>query len=59
VLANGTITQWLFEDTGDSLRERMGAVAELFLGGVAVDAGATRSQALPDLYPERDWRKLS
>jgi AcrR family transcriptional regulator len=59
VLANGTITQWLFEDTSESLRDRMRAAVEIFLGGVAGDANATRSQPLPNLYPPGNWRTFS
>ncbi len=55
-LANGTITEWLFDDTGDSLRERMRAAAEIFLAGSAADASATLSRPLPDLAPQRPWR---
>ncbi len=55
-LANGTITEWLFDDTGDSLRKRMRAAAEIFLAGSAADASATRSLPLPDLAPQRPWR---
>jgi AcrR family transcriptional regulator len=51
VLANGTITDWLFNETEPSLRERMGAAAEIFLGSVALDAAATRAIPLPDLNP--------
>jgi AcrR family transcriptional regulator len=53
VLANGTITQWLFDDGSDSLRERMRAAAEIFLAGAARDAAATRAHPLPDLDPAR------
>src|SRR5215813_9943222 len=34
-LANGTITEWLYDDHGDALRERMRAAAEIFLSGCA------------------------
>ncbi len=54
-LANGTITQWLFEESSDSLQERMRAAIEVFLGPVAEDAAATRSAPLPDLNPARPW----
>jgi AcrR family transcriptional regulator len=53
VLANGTITQWLFEDTRDSLRERMRRAAEIFLAGAARDGAP--SGPLPDLVPARPW----
>jgi len=52
-LVNGTITGWLFNESEPSLRERMRAAAEVFLGPVAEDALATREQALPDLIPHR------
>jgi AcrR family transcriptional regulator len=51
ILANGTITRWLFDDTRESLRERMGEAAEIFLAGAAPDAAATRRIPLPDLTP--------
>jgi len=59
VLANGTITHWLFEDTSESLRDRMRAAAEILLGGVAKEPAATRSQSLPNLYPAGNWRTVS
>ena len=60
MLANGTITRWLFEDTQGSLRDRMRAAAEIFLGGAATEgAGASRSQPLPNLYPPGEWRNFS
>jgi TetR/AcrR family acrAB operon transcriptional repressor len=55
VLANGTITQWLFEEPSESLRERMRAAAEIFLAGVAPRAAATRDHPLPELIPARPW----
>ncbi len=39
-LANGTLSQWLFENTSGSLRERMERVAEIYLGPVAIGATA-------------------
>lgn len=52
-LVNGTITGWLFNESEPSLRERMRAAAEIFLGPVAVDAAITRDHPLPDLIPPR------
>jgi AcrR family transcriptional regulator len=51
-LANGTIINWLYEDTSGSLRERMRRAAEVFLGAVAV--GVARDEPLPDLMPDVD-----
>lgn len=34
-LANGTITEWLFDDADDSLQDRMRAAADIFLNGVS------------------------
>jgi AcrR family transcriptional regulator len=45
-LANGTITEWLFQDSSRPLRERMRAAAEIFLAGAAADAAATRKARL-------------
>jgi len=50
-LSNGTITAWLFDDTPDSLRERMQRAAEIFLCPVAPGAEATRDEPLPDVAP--------
>jgi AcrR family transcriptional regulator len=50
-LSNGTITAWLYEETPDSLQERMRRAAEIFLGGVAPGAEATRGEPLPDVAP--------
>jgi AcrR family transcriptional regulator len=55
VLANGTITQWLFEDGADSLRDRMRAAVEILLAGAATDAARGRRHPLPDLTPARAW----
>ena len=55
-LANGTITEWLYDDDGDALGERMRAAAEIFLSGCATDASAARDAPLPDLSPPRPWR---
>jgi AcrR family transcriptional regulator len=55
-LANGTITAWLYDDADDSLRERMGAAAEILLAGCAVDPAATRDEPVPDLSLARPWR---
>ena len=52
-LVNGTITDWLFNEREPSLRERMRAAAEIFLGPVAEDAAASRGDPPPDLVPER------
>jgi hypothetical protein len=54
-LVNGTITDWLFEADGGSLRERMRSAAEVFLGPVAESAAATRDVPLPELFPARPW----
>jgi AcrR family transcriptional regulator len=55
VLANGTITQWLFETEAEPLRDRMRAAIEIFLAGAATDAARSRRQPLPDLTPTRAW----
>lgn len=55
-LTNGTITEWLYDDGGDSLRERMRAAAEIFLSGCATDGAATRDLPLPELLPSLPWR---
>jgi AcrR family transcriptional regulator len=54
-LSNGTITEWLYDDGGDSLRERMRAAAEILVSGCATDGAATRDLPLPDLLPSRPW----
>jgi AcrR family transcriptional regulator len=56
VLANGTITQWLFEDGADSLRDRMRAAIEILLAGAVTDSAVSRRHPLPDLTPARAWR---
>jgi AcrR family transcriptional regulator len=48
-LANGTISQWLFENTSGSLRERMERVAEIYLGPVAIGANAARAATVVEL----------
>jgi AcrR family transcriptional regulator len=48
-LANGTITRWLFEDTSDSLRERMCGAIDALLDPVAVRSRADDAEPLPDL----------
>jgi AcrR family transcriptional regulator len=53
ILVNGTITDWLFNKREPSLRQRMLAAAEIFLGPVAQDAAASLSDPLPDLAPLR------
>lgn len=55
-LSNGTITEWLYDDGGDSLRERMRAAAEILVSGCAMDGAATRDLPLPELLPSRPWR---
>jgi len=55
VLVNGTITQWLFEDTAEPLSDRMRAGLEIFLAGAATDAAKSRRHPLPDLTPARPW----
>ena len=54
-LVNGTITHWLYGDVAESLRERMGRAAEVFLGEVAVDSQAGR-RPRPTLAPQRRRR---
>lgn len=54
-LSNGTITEWLYDDGGDSLRERMRAAAEILVSGCATDGAATRDLPLPDLLLSRPW----
>lgn len=53
ILVNGTITGWLFNEREPSLRERMRAAAEIFLGPVAEDAASSLGDPLPDLVPLR------
>jgi AcrR family transcriptional regulator len=48
-LSNGTINHWLYGDTSESLRTRMGRSAEIFLGSVAIADRARGSEPLPDL----------
>ena len=55
MLANSTITGWLYEQAQASLRERMQTVVEIFLGSVALDPEADRKTPLPDLNPARLW----
>jgi AcrR family transcriptional regulator len=50
-LANGTISQWLFENTSGSLRERMERSAEIYLGPVALGAAAGRGAPGVELPP--------
>lgn len=50
-LSNGTITAWLYEDTPDSLQERMRRAAEIFLGPVAAGSGAVLEEPLPEVAP--------
>ncbi len=50
-LANGSITAWLYDETPDSLHERMRRAAEIFLCPVAPGAEASRDQPLPDVAP--------
>src|SRR5215510_7061687 len=54
-LVNGTITHWLYGDAAESLRDRMGRAAEVFLGEVAVDSQAGR-RPRPTLAPQRRRR---
>ena len=44
-LVNGTITEWLFEDSTESLHGRMRAAADIFLAGVVAGATADREPA--------------
>jgi hypothetical protein len=53
ILVNGTITDWLFNEREPSLRQRMRAAAEIFLGPVAQDAAGSLGDPLPDLVPLR------
>ena len=48
-LVFGTITHWLYDDASESLRLRMQRAAEIFLGPVAADTGATYSGPAPVL----------
>jgi AcrR family transcriptional regulator len=62
ILANGTITAWLFADTDESLRLRMREAVRIFLAPVAEADDPTRP--LPDLTPARlgsnsPWPPLS
>src|SRR5881296_3439198 len=43
-LVNGTITHWLYGDAAEPLRDRMARAADVFLGEVAMDSAARRSQ---------------
>jgi AcrR family transcriptional regulator len=62
-LSNGTITGWLYDAEGDSLRERMARAAEIFLGAVAAPRFAERPRRLralpelPRLRPRRGKEK--
>jgi AcrR family transcriptional regulator len=51
ILANGTITAWLFADTDESLQVRMREAVGIFLAQVAEPGDA--STPLPDLSPAR------
>jgi AcrR family transcriptional regulator len=51
ILANGTITAWLFADTDESLQVRMREAVSIFLAPVAEPGDA--STPLPDLSPAR------
>jgi AcrR family transcriptional regulator len=48
-LSNGTINQWLFEDTSGSLEKRMERAAEIYLGAVALGPTEARSAAVVKL----------
>lgn len=50
-LANGTITRWLFEETADSLRERMRGAIDVLLAPVAAEEQTADAAPLPDLLP--------
>jgi len=52
-LANGTITNWLYDAASGSLRERMRSAAEILLHPVA--EGALGDEPLPNLFGEIDW----
>ena len=52
VLLNGTITDWLYTEPSDSLRERMADAIEVFLGPVALGRQERPDPAAyPDLLP--------
>ncbi|MCG8589678.1 MAG: TetR/AcrR family transcriptional regulator [Proteobacteria bacterium] len=53
-LTNGTIVHWLYEDASDSLRARLERTADIFLGAVATDGGASRGEPLPELVTPSD-----
>jgi len=44
-ISNGTITSWLYEDSADSLQQRMERASEVFLRGTAVRAADARNEA--------------
>lgn len=48
-LSNGTIVQWLYDDPGKSLRERMARAMEIFLGGAGLDGSRLGDEPLPYL----------
>ncbi len=50
-LVNGTVMHWLYDDASESLRDRMRRAAEIFLGGIEVNATDGRFP-LPDLAPD-------
>ena len=58
-LSNGTINQWLFDDTSGALEERMERAAEIYLGAVALgpvqgrSAAVVKLPALPHARPRR------
>ncbi len=49
-LSNGTIVEWLYADTGESLRDRMERASFLFLAGAATDSDTATGET-PELAP--------
>jgi len=48
-LSNGTINQWLFDDTSGALEQRMERAVDIYLGAVALGASEARAAAVVKL----------
>ncbi len=51
-LSNGTILQWLYDESDDSLQLRMQRAADIFLGAVSLEAADAPQGPLPDVRPD-------
>lgn len=51
-LSNGTILQWLYDESDDSLQQRMQRAAEILLGAVSLEAPGASQGPLPDVTPD-------